>query len=230
MKILTLCPTRGRGFKAVNETNNAHENTKSLPTTKLVFVVDRDDRTEYDGPYDEDIFLYQRRGIVPNIMAATNEAVRYYQDDFDVIGFIGDDVRFRSIGWDKDFASALESGGIAYGDDGVHGESLPTHWWVTTDIIKSVGWLLNPALRHFYMDNTWLELGKALDCLHYLPDVKVEHLHFSFGKSPMDSTYEHTMSVGAGDDTRFQTWKNGPQFIIDASRVSAALVERNTDA
>jgi hypothetical protein len=226
MRILTLCPTRGRGFKAVNETNNSHEETKALAESKLVFIVDRDDETDYTGEYDHDVFIYGRKTLPRNIMAATNEAVAFYQDRYDVIGFIGDDVRFRSKGWDEEFADALSSGGIAYGDDGVQGKSLPTHWWVTTDIIKSLGWFLNPRLRHFYMDNTWQEIGNATSSLSYRPTVNVEHLHFSFGKSEKDATYEHTMAVGSGDDIRFKEWKNSPEFQQQCETVRQTLAKR----
>ena len=227
MSIIVLCPTRGRGFKAVNATNNSFYDTKTLDTTRLVFIVDRDDASwDNDSEYDHDVVYYARKTLPRNIVAATNEAWEYYKDDADIFGFIGDDNRFRSTGWDEKFESALGNGGVGYGDDGVHGPNLPTSWWVTSDILRRLGWFCNPALRHFFLDNTWLELGKSTNSLHYIPDVLIEHLHFSFGKSELDNTW-HTMEVGAGDDARFKNWLTSSEFDKNVNHILRALGERS---
>jgi hypothetical protein len=39
------------------------------------------------------------------------------------------------------------------------------------------------------VDNYWLALGQAADCITYLPDVVVEHLHPVAGKAQWDEGY-----------------------------------------
>ena len=95
------------------------------------------------------------------------------------VAFMGDDHRPRTKGWDTDYLDALDDlgTGMVYGDDLFQGEKLPTQIAMTVDIVRAVGWMAPPALRHLYVDSSWLALGKAADCIRYLPDVVVEHVH-----------------------------------------------------
>lgn len=225
MSVLTLCPTRGRGKKAVAEVLRSFLTTSKDPGSAIVFIVDPDDKIKYDskdyGLNAPDLFWTAPEGLEPGIVAATNAYIdEEWTGDFDVIGFIGDDVRFRTDGWDLRISEEARKGpGIIYGDDGVHGADLPTHWWVTEDIIEAVGYLCNPQLRHFFLDNTWLEIGKVTNTLRYMPDVHFEHLHFSFGKSKKDATYDRTMRIGAGDAERFRNYITSQHFKADVSKV-----------
>jgi hypothetical protein len=104
------------------------------------------------------------------------------------VGFMGDDHRPRTKGWDTAYLAALIQMrvGMVYGDDGWQHETLPTQIAMTTDIVKALGWMAPPALVHMYVDNWWLELGRAAGCIRYLPDVVVEHMHPVAGKAEWD--------------------------------------------
>lgn len=223
MSILVLVPTYKRGKKQMQELADTFTETKKLLTTELLFITEPDDivsHEEIKGATTLILPVHSAGGM----QDAVNKAIAYYPiDRHDILGVLGDDNRFRSVAWDIEFMGALESGGIAWGDDGVQGERLPTAWFMTLNIVKALGWVANPALNHFYLDNSVLELGRAANCLHYLPDIKIEHLHFSFGKSALDETYVHTMAVGSGDNSRFYGWLSSPQFNIEVEKVKEAL-------
>jgi len=101
------------------------------------------------------------------------------------VGFMGDDHRPRTKGWDQLYLDALrELGtGIVYGNDLLQGERLATQVAMTTDIVRALGFMAPPVLRHMYVDNYWIDLGRMAGCLRYLPDVVVEHMHPLAGKA-----------------------------------------------
>ena len=55
--------------------------------------------------------------------------------------------------------------------------------------MRSFEWIALPGLTHLYVDTVWTEVGKELDCLHYCPEVILEHMHWSNHKSKRDDTY-----------------------------------------
>lgn len=46
-----------------------------------------------------------------------------------------------------------------------------------------------PDQIHLYLDDFWLHLGNTLGTIKYCPDVIIEHMHFTTGKSEIDQTY-----------------------------------------
>jgi hypothetical protein len=61
---------------------------------------------------------------------------------------------------------------------------------MTSDIPLELGFFTLPRLQHLYADNFWLDLGKGLDRITYLPDVVIEHMHPGAGKAAHDEGYE----------------------------------------
>jgi hypothetical protein len=99
--------------------------------------------------------------------------------------------------------------GIAYGNDLLQGERLPTAAFMTSDIIRTLGWMCPPTLEHLYIDNAWLELGRAMGRLRYLPDVVLEHLHPDAGKAQQDQTYAEANHPDRDrrDKAAFEAWR-----------------------
>ena len=120
------------------------------------------------------------------MVEALNTAASTVESTF--VGFMGDDHRPRTRGWDSAYIHALrELGtGIVYGDDLLQSERLPTQIAMTTDIVRTLGWMAPPDLVHLAVDNWWLELGRRAGCIRYLPGVVVEHVHPVAGKVEWD--------------------------------------------
>lgn len=108
------------------------------------------------------------------------------------VGFMGDDHRVRTPGWDEMLTRAAGPLGIAYGDDLIQGEQLPTAVLMAADIVRIVGHMCPPVLEHLFIDNYWKALGEGIDAIEYVPDVVIEHLHPSAGKAEMDESYART--------------------------------------
>lgn len=104
---------------------------------------------------------------------------------------LDDDHMPLTHGWDAAYLTSLrELGtGVVYANDLLQGEKLPTAVALTTDIVRELGYMGPPSLRHLFVDNFWRDLGEAAGCLRYLPSVVVEHRHPLAGKAPMDDGY-----------------------------------------
>lgn len=170
-----------------------------------MFVVDSDDPTVGQYPKGH-VYVTPPAGFyVAAIRRASKDPALV--GEATIVGFLGDDNRFRTKGWDRAFQRALtERPGIAYGDDGLQHERLPTSWWVSRKIVDVFG-LAEAGFHHFYVDNIWKDLGKAADCLTYLPDVYIEHMHPLLGKAPNDATYDRGARNANHDRRMYAQWQ-----------------------
>jgi hypothetical protein len=137
--------------------------------------------------------------------------------NYRAVGFLGDDHRPRTMGWDRRMVEALDElgTGLVYGDDLFQRQNLPTAIAMTSDIVRALGYMVPGGLVHLYVDNAWAALGNGIGRLRYLPDVVIEHLHPSAGKAEMDDSYRETNSDAQfdADRHRFEDWK---RFGLDA--------------
>lgn len=190
MRMLTIVPTRGRCdnamrlFEAINATADF---------TELIFAIDADDVAEYGdlihataGVNNVKIVIAARMGMNGTL----NHWANWMAPDYDYICFMGDDHLPITKGWDTKLAEAIgEKAGIAYGNDLLQGENLPTAVVMSTKIIRALGFMSPPALKHLFLDNFWLAIGKALGNATYCSDVVIEHLHYINGKAAHDERY-----------------------------------------
>ncbi len=183
--VLVIVPTRGRPDSSVEFHKEFLQ--KSM-ISDLMFAIDEDDADSYpriDGVLYE---VNPRMGMNGTL----NYVATKYADKYKYIAFMGDDHRVRTFGWDLVMAERIGSLGVAYGNDLIQGQALPTSVMMSSKIIKAIGYMAPPKQKHMYLDNFWLDLGTRLNAIHYLEDVIIEHLHFSVGKSDMDSSYQET--------------------------------------
>jgi len=200
MSLVVIVPSRGRPHTIPNLAET-FANTTQDPNTQLWIAVDLSDPDIHkyrDVATKLDTQVTVAEVIGGYMSAALNEAADIAVSDptVEAVGFMGDDHRPRTPGWDTAYLTALrEMGvGIVYGDDGLQSEALPTQCAMSASIVRALGWMCPPALRHLWIDNFWLDLGRGAGCLRYLPDVFVEHMHPYVDKAVMDAGYERVNS------------------------------------
>jgi hypothetical protein len=188
--LIIIVPSRGRPHAAA-ELIEAFGETRT--TAQLVFALDEDDptRDEYAKVVPPATATIDTGGAPATMVRALNAAAMHRAASENppfAVGFMGDDHRPRTPGWDAVYLEALrELGtGIVYGNDLLQGERIPTQVAMTSDIVRSLGWMAPPVLTHLYVDNFWKDLGVQAGCLRYLADVVVEHLHPVAGKAAWD--------------------------------------------
>ncbi|XAO35273.1 glycosyltransferase [Streptomyces phage Francob] len=184
MRILVIVPTRGRP-------DNIVRLDKALLDTQVdvevMYCVDDDDPALAD---------YVRTGIPlmigprKRLVGTLNDVAKQFVDDYDIIGFLGDDVVPKTHRWDNVIRDNFKPNMVAYGNDGWQGEGLPTGVFLDARIVSVLGYMVVPTLIHLFADNYWKALGEALGTLTYLPGVDMEHMHPYAGKAEHDQTYE----------------------------------------
>jgi hypothetical protein len=148
----------------------------------------------------------------------------------DVLGAFGDDVLFRTPGWDLQLEATRATPGFAYGDDLIHGERHPSAVFASAAIVRALGWLALPAVRHQWADDAWKHLGRELGLLRYMPDVVLEHMHVAVDKAPWDDGYRAVLGGSPESNERarldyegFTRWRDEGLAIADELNVRRAL-------
>jgi hypothetical protein len=184
--ILVIVPTRNRNTQ---HKEFAETFLKNSVASDLVFVLDQDNEKTYDrlpGVMYK-IHNTQSRGLCEPL----NHTAVAYADQYSYIGFMGDDSRPRTFRWDQLMLDEMKKKplSVAYGNDLLQGKKLPTAILMSSVIIQKLGYMAPPTLRHQWSDLFWLDLGQKLGTLTYFPNIIIEHLHHSVGKSSTDQTY-----------------------------------------
>lgn len=202
MSGLVIVPTRGRPYSAL-ELWDAWQGTVTSHQPALLFCVDDNDPAlpAYQSlaeTYDWNLQVAPRLRIGPIL----NRVAVAQAGAYPWIGFMGDDHRPRTRGWDQAINYALTAPGVAYGNDLIQGPLLPTAAFVHSDLINRLGYMVPPGLMHMYLDNFWLMLGEATH-LHYLPELVFEHLHPIAGKAEWTEQYAEVNGLMPQDAAEF---------------------------
>lgn len=208
-----VVPSRGRP-KAIRELVHSFQTTCTADT-KLIVAIDEDDPEgpqyweDYWAVADEDTYALTegpRLRIGGTLNLVVPLAARYSE----AVGFMGDDHRPRTHGWDLRYLEALDAlgTGVVYGNDMLQGANLPTQVAMTSDIVLATGRFVPDGMKHLWLDNAWKSLGEALDAMTYLQDVVVEHMHPSAGKGEWDDSYIENNSAATwdADYAAYQQW------------------------
>ncbi len=222
--LAVIVPTRGRP-----------ENAKRLfatggPNVNFMFVVDRDDPKAEE--YIEAVGCWEhncqslilvdrgRPGIVDGLNQVAVRMTRLHR----VLGFMGDDHLPRTDNWAWRVALELPKVGILYGNDLLMGEKIPTAAFMTANIVEALGYMAPPELAHLFVDNYWLELGKGIGSIKYLPDLIIEHIHPLAGKSDWDPTYEECNNPNATSDRlAFEGLQRSGRLADDIAKIKALM-------
>jgi len=197
MKFSLLCPSRLRPKQLFELYNNIVDTVTEPTEVELLIKFDLDD-------------------IVPSWII--NETVgklckfycglrsEYLQRDYynwlaekatgDYLWAIGDDVRFKTKGWDRFIPIRIEDyllnkpDRIAYiyvdeeGSTALH----PCFPLITKEAYKATGMYFHPELLSWGADRTLYELYEGIDRMYHIPNIEIKHLSYHDGKGIFDET------------------------------------------
>lgn len=225
--LLIIVPSRGRP-QNIAALHNAWEET-STGAAALLVAADDDDPTLQDyrnvcSDRGIELTVGPRLRMVPTLNTVALERAPHHF----ALGFMGDDHRPRTLGWDAHYLAELRtlSTGYVYGNDLLAGERLPTQWAQTSDTVQVLGAMIPAPVRHLWADNQVWDLGHALGRITYLPDVIVEHMHPIAGKATEDAGYREVNADTASEADRqvYAHWYEN-QRPVDVAKLRA-LIER----
>ncbi|MGW7053119.1 hypothetical protein [Streptomyces sp. NPDC054887] len=228
--LLVIIPTRGRP-DSIPAIVQAWDDTGA--TADLLFAVDTDD-PELKGykaqaaklKSDQRVrFTYgKRRRLVGTLNQQAVKAAKSYR----FLAFMGDDHRPRSVGWDARIRECLSGGpGIVYGNDLLQGEKMATAVAMTSDIVATLGYMAPPVMVHLCVDLVWVDWGKGMKRITYLPDMVIEHLHPANGKAPNDAGYEEVNSseMVTADSAAYYEYRDGGGLEADLDKLRTLVEE-----
>jgi len=221
-----IVPSKGRP-QSVKQFMEAFMDTKTDVRTRVAWAIDEDDPTFDDYLYELESYFEYEKFTVPSWMPMVpklNLAASFYAETSDFIGFMGDDHRPRTLGWDSKYIEAMNSqqdsygSGMVYGDDLIWGSALPTQIAMTSNIVKKLEYMVHPSLSHMFCDDFWRDLGRKAHILKYLPDVIVEHVHPLVGKAETDETYQSSAKYMTTDKVAYEFYLQ-TQFNSDVIKI-----------
>lgn len=222
MKISLLCPTRNRPSFMKDLWQSAKDTADNINDIELIFYIDSDDTasistlSELEGNTKA---IIDERGE-GNLSVMWNRC--YEIAAADVVMHCGDDIRFRTQGWDTKVLNKFEEYPdkivLVYGDDGIRKDNLATHGFLHTNWIKTVGYFLPPYFSSD-MNDYWLtDCAKGVNRLVKI-DIITEHLHPVAGKHEWDQTHQERLARGKRDNVR-QLFKDlRPKKIEDVEKL-----------
>jgi hypothetical protein len=216
--LLIITPSRGRPVSAARLLTRVHKLARV--TTHVHVAVDNDDprMEDYQKVFAEVAADGDRltTGDRKGLTAWTNEIALTEAGNYTCLASFGDDHVPRTPGFDWALVRACtEDGpGIAYPWDGAR-EDVPEAPAAHSAIVQALGWFLNPACDHWYVDDTLGALGRGAGCLHFLRAVAVDHV-----RGEVDGTARDNATALARDKGAYTQWRH-ERMAADVATVKA---------
>lgn len=191
--ISILLPSRGRPENIKRMTTSALETADDPDDIEFIIRLDDDDPTLpqiIDNPPPHTALITGSRIVLSEYW---NEC--YDGADGDILMHAGDDIIFRTDGWDtkvKEVFDYYEDKIVfVYGNDGsgVHDGKFGTHGFIHRRWAEAVGYFVPPYFSSDFND-TWLNDVAKMIGRHKHIDILTEHMHPDLGKGPLDQTHK----------------------------------------
>jgi hypothetical protein len=219
-----ICATRGRTEFMKRMWNSALETADNPQNLEIVWFIDDDDTNsiKVHEEMGSKALILPRKSI--SLAESTNRCWELTKKD--IIYCLGDDVVFRTKGWDtiidKAFQKYPDKICLMGGADGLN-KDLITHPIIHSNWVYALGRITPPYFRDCYID-TWMnEVAQMVGRIEWLPFL-AEHMHFSVGKSPMDQTAKERMGlINQGDEAGQIFMRTKLERIQEAEKLHAYI-------
>lgn len=225
--ISVLLPTRGRPNN-VERLLRSIEDTTTTDVDVIVYV-DNDDPTRERTV--EHVFNFGGRVVDGSRVVLSEMWNRCYEHaTTDVVMQCGDDIVFRTSGWDElvltEFERYPDRIAFVHGDDGFQHDKIGTHGFLHRNWVDIVGYFVPPYFSSDYNDLWLTEVADALGRRVYLPTVYTEHMHPVVGKGPLDQTHRERMERHRQDDVDGLYRRLAPERATDVAKLREAILRR----
>lgn len=195
MKGTVLLPTLNRPKELKKFFKSYWETQSTVPGMILVHAGDPSLKEYQDVTIPDNWEL-----IITGDMISMADKVHSVWDkivDMDYVMILNDDHRPRTKLWDQKILSKITGTNIIATNDG----PAPDQPWTAPHrlagaicysgkVLKTIGWMWPPGLKHFFHDDIWARLGQRAGNVEIIMDVCVEHEHAYKDPSKVDETFE----------------------------------------
>lgn len=218
-----LCPTRGRPESMQRMVRSARLTATSPTGVEFIFYIDDDDAASYEMAERLDV----RSVVGPRILLSEMWNACWMEASADIFMHCGDDIIFRSNGWDSEVIDAFERTPdkivLVHGRDGYQDSNLATHGFYHRRWTDALGYLVPPYFSSDYNDLWETEVADMIGRRTYLHHVFTEHMHPVVGKGTWDQTHNERL-VRHQQDNVAQIYADKLQErIADAAKLRAAI-------
>jgi len=231
-KINLICPTYYRLKKLETFIQSAQKMCKSKQNICFTFCVNKSDQntvllinTLCKG---WDYHIIYEDLPKPNLAKFYNMMYEHtiFQTPEIIVSMLGDDMEFKTKGYDKLFINAINihNGiGIFYGNDNIHKKNMCSNIFTTRKFINAnrPEPFMNELFSCDVIDRLWFGIAKKLNCLYYFPDIKIQHNHASRVGVGNDKTHSRLMKMRG--ISRKNNYKSGDIIKNSVSRIKESL-------
>ena len=221
-RISVLCPTRGRPGNVERMASSALV-TASGPV-ELVFYCDDDAPGSVPGTAGALDSVKVITG--PRIVMSDMWNRCWEHASADVFMQCGDDIVFRTPGWDDivlgAFGAIPDRIAFVYGRDGHREDTYGTHGFLHRKWTDTVGYFTPPYFSCDWSE-TWLnDIASRLGRKVLVP-ILTEHMHPNAGKHPWDATHQERAERGARDNPEALYASLEHERAADAAKLRAVM-------
>lgn len=224
-KIAIVLPTRNRPKDLYLFAKSWENTTEGF--SDVFIQTDKDDNTDYHF-LKKYPFIHLIGESKPFLHIVNSLATLAVKLQYKYIGFMEDDCCFVDS-WEKPFIQKLDElkeqkgYGIVWGNDNINKNSIVGLPFMTSNFVKNLGYMVHPSLHYLWGDYYWKEVGQALDCLYYFPDILIEHRHYSTGKRDKCEISNKVDLEGQKDYERYKFFKEN-YFNEDVKRLKECIM------
>lgn len=195
--ISILIPTRNRPENVRKVVDSIMSNASAGGLVEVLFYVDQDDFSFPDDILSENV----KKIVGPRLWLSVLQNILYSHASGEIIMYAGDDVEFRTKGWDhivrQKFLEIDDRIGLVFGNDlGSYGSAIALHGFLHRNWVNAVGVWVAPGRGSLY--DFWItEVARELGRIFYLENLIIAHIHYRQGeaKATFDETYKTVYSA-----------------------------------
>ena len=191
-----LCPTRKRVAHLKRYIESVVSTAQKPERCTFHFLIDNDDNETkefLESLIKESKIKIKYRSFPHGAVALSDMWNKLYENCEDEIVMIsGDDAVMRSSSWDSIvdsvFSQIPDKICLVYGRDGIHDQKFAAQFFLHREWIQTAGYIFPKYYTADWADTWVFEVSKILQRAVYIPDIFLEHMHWSVGKSEIDET------------------------------------------
>ena len=226
-RISILCPTRNRPEQLAEMMESALNMSLKPNQIEFCLYIDVDDSSYDDLVLPNNVMVV--RGPRMWLSMMYNALLTAAKGEY--LFWSGDDVDFKTYGWDEELRTAITKFsskiGVVHVNDmaTTYPQKYATIGMVHRNWVGAFGYVFTPHLRDNGIDFWISNVSNQINRRVYLPQVKVEHKQYRQGKASIDKTYMDRI-----DDHKTYNPIKIYQLLIDERRRDALVLQSQDDS